>query len=1525
MEREPALTQMHTQEHFVVAIGASAGGLEAIHDFFDHMPSDSNCSFVIIQHLSPDYKSLLVELVSKHTQMNVLEAGHDMKLQPNSVYVIPNDKVLKMHHGRLQLSEKHFDNSINTAIDIFLRSLAEDQGARAIAIILSGTGTDGTRGIEAVQQHGGMIIVQEPSSAKFDGMPNSAIAAGYADFVLSPEQMPEEIINYAREKPSQRPRDDRPDESSLPEVMRLVERHCKYDFNNYKSPTIIRRILRRMNHLGKKKFSDYLELLRGNPDECRSLGKEFLIGVTKFFRDRAAFDIFATEVLPEVIRKKGENDTLKVWVAACSTGQEAYSIAILICEHLRRHKMELDVKIFATDIDLDAVEQASRGTYPAALVADIEPEILDRHFQKQGANYVVEPGIRKMIVFARHNILKDPPFIKNDIVTCRNMLIYMNGILQRKVFSTLQYALNNGGFLFLGPSEIPASISTTLSEVNSKWKIYRKIGNEKHYQQFYDTRSSMNTSRALPAPKENTTARVLADDFRNLLTDEFRFAAVYVDRNYDIKEGIGDFRRYLSLPQKILNLNVLKMVGPDMAIALNSALRRVTKEGQKVSLQVRSRENPEERPIQLMVKPATSPAGYILIVFGEGTEPQAGRPIAHEPPPQGSAESAAYVAELEEELKETRLSLQMAVESLETTNEELQSSNEELLSANEELQSSNEELQSLNEELHTLNTEHQLRIKELIELNDDLNNYFRSTEIGQVFVDREMRIRKFNPAAIQLINLIDSDIGRPIEHISTNIRDESLPDDLRRVMERGGSVEKEVTTTAGRVVLMRILPYIRQDRLTDGVVITFFDITGTRELHHIIKGVFNASLSAVMALRAVRDLDGQIIDFMITAANHAADTMLGLRNYEYVNGSIRAHFPEVLQQGLFTQFADTVEQEKSLHTETVLVRSGHDLWYEVVGTGMMDGLVVTLTDITEKRLAEEKLRRNYHELMRAKESLKALNASLEEKVARRTSELSASEERFRLIAANTNDIMWDWSLVQNEIWWSESFFRHYGTEAGETGLTTPAAWLELVLPADRKRVETELYRAINSSAQWASRFRMQRVDGTEAIIQGKGAVIVDEFSVPYRMVGALVDVTSTERAEMQLQEKNEKMQRLYEEFRFVTDFMPQMVWAASADGFHDFFNKQWFDYTGLTYEVLQGEEGWAQVVHPDDQERARRLWQHSLATGETYEVEYRFRDRNGEYRWFLGRALPMRDENGAVAKWFGTCTDIHEGKLMNDVLEQKVRERTEELQRTNAELEGSNAELLQFASVASHDLKEPLRKIHIFSNILRDRYLNEASEGAVDYITRIINSSARMTKLINDLLAFSRLSVNHFFEVVDLNAIISEVLSDLELAISEKGATVDVGPLPQIDAVPGQLRQVLQNIISNSLKFTVPGRTPYIKVRSESVAAFDLEAPADPSGRYCRLTLADNGIGFDEQYANKIFTIFQRLHSREKYEGTGIGLAITKKIIDRHNGLITAHSRENEGSTFVILLPLKQEHEEQSSGGEQQETTTDEA
>jgi two-component system CheB/CheR fusion protein len=1493
-------------DHYVVAIGASAGGLEAIHEFFDNMPSNGNFSFVIIQHLSPDYKSLLVELVAKHTNMKVVEAMHNVPVEKDYVYVIPNNKLLTIEDHKLVLSEKNFEKAPNTAIDTFLHSLADDQGSKAIAVILSGTGTDGTRGIAAIHEAGGMVLVQDPITAKFDGMPNSAIASGNVDYILAPELMPEEVFNYIKERPIRIAEEGKPDESLLPEVLKLVEKNCQYDFYNYKTPTILRRIGRRMGHLGHKNFTEYLDYLKSSPEECKILGKEFLIGVTKFFRDKAAFDILKNEVFPEILSSKENGDVLKIWVTACSTGEEAYTMAMVVDDILQRAKKNLEVKIFATDIDLDAIEFASRGTYPAASISEIDPLFVKRYFTMQGGNVTINADIRKQIVFARHNVLKDPPFIKNDLVSCRNMLIYMNAILQRKVLSTLQFSLNTGGFLFLGPSEVPASVREGFEELNGKWKFYRKISNDNRYnpERFPSAQIFRTQTDTRNPSRDSGTLKELSEDFRRILTDEYGFAAVYVDKNLEIKEATGDFKKYLSLPDRISNMQILKMVSHDISLALNAAIRKATKENTKVTLNnLRIKKEDKENNINIFVRPS-SRDGYMLIVFGESHESLPFMKTVTEFTPQNSEEAISYISELEEELKETRATLQMTVESLETANEELQSSNEELLSANEELQSSNEELQSLNEELHTLNTEHQLRIKELIELNDDLNNYFRSTEIAQIFVDNELRIRKFNPVAIKMVNLIETDIGRPIDHISTNIKDNLLVRDINAVVKGGGMVEKEVYLTTGKVSLMRILPFVRQDNSIDGVVITFIDISRVKELDNIIKGVFNSSLSAIMAFKVVRDVHREVVDFIWIASNHETDHLLNRSQSKYLGKSLKEEFPELVKKGIFNKAINVIKTGLPLRTELQLSANGNAQWFELAANQMMDGLVITLTNIDEKKKAEEKFRQNYHELIKVKENYRNLNVALEEKVKERTLELSQGEERFRLIANTASDAIWDLDIVNNHIWWSDSFYTRFGFERSEE-VHAGNFWIQHIHPDDRERVNKDVNDAINEGKSWMAKYRLQKKDGSFASILNKGTVLKDNDGTPYRMVGAMIDVTESEVAEQKIRVKNEELQKVLDEFRFVTNFIPQMVWSTRPDGHHDFYNKQWFDYTGLSFEATSGEN-WNTVLHPEDQQRAWKVWKHCLQTGQPYEIEYRLKRNDGEYRWFLGRALPLRDERGQIMKWFGTCTDVHDQKMLNEVLEQKVKERTTELQKTNAELEASNAELLQFASVASHDLKEPLRKIHIFSNLVKDRYLPNM-DGAAEYIERIISASARMTKLINDLLTFTRLSVNASFENVSLNRLVDEVMSDLELAISEKHATIEVDDLPKIDAITGQIRQVFQNIISNALKFTRKDEKPRIKITCEIVDRCAVDAKRNEHGDFCRITIKDNGIGFDNEYAEKIFTIFQRLHSREQYDGTGIGLAITKKIIERHRGVIAATGKENEGSKFIIVLPLKQE------------------
>jgi two-component system, chemotaxis family, CheB/CheR fusion protein len=1493
------------QHNFIVAIGASAGGLEAIHDFFDNVPENTNLTFIIIQHLSPDYKSLLVELVSKHTHMQVQEARDGEEVKRNCVYVIPNKKIMTISKGMLKLEDKVMDKSPNTTIDTFLLSLAKDKRHRAIGVILSGTGTDGTRGAEAIKESGGIVVVQDPVTARFDGMPNSVIATGCADFILPPELMPGELYNYIREIPLLALRNGKLDEGLMEEVYKLVFRYTGCDFSSYKEATIFRRIARRMAQLSLKQLEDYVSYLKAHPQESKLLGRDFLIGVTKFFRDSAAFDALQNIVFPQMIASKQEEDPIKIWIAACSTGEEVYSIAITLDRFLKSTGKNYTVKIFASDVDEQAVDYASRAIYPPSIAKDIPQDILDEYFVRHGKKFQVRSDIRKQIVFARQNIVKDPPFIRNDLISCRNMLIYMNAPLQKKILTTLHFSLNPTGFLLLGPSETVSIFNEDLDEVDRKWKIYRKkegtrsvvgitpIGMNPDY-----TRSSNYRPPGYGQYTERTVQSGLQVDFCNILCEDIGYAAMYIDKNYMVKEATGNFKKFLSLPEKSLNLNLLKMVSGDLSIALNTAIRKAIKENKKVVLEkVKIRDQQQPMTVTIWVKPGASSSGnpYMLVVIGEDRPDNAA-------PPADTADKTTireipekeFIIELQAELKESRANLQAAIESLETANEELQSSNEELLSANEELQSSNEELQSLNEELHTLNTEHQAKIHELLELNDDLNNYFRSTDIGKIILDRQLRIRKFNPAVVKMVNLIDSDIGRPIAHISTNLRYGSLVQDIQAVINNRTTLEQEVELSNGKTYLMRIFPYIRQDRQVDGAVVTFVDISATKDLYDILRGVFNSSMSAILVLKSVRSRN-HITDFKIVAANEPMSRLFDMGPEDLAGNSFKERLPAIALDGIFEKFTQLVQQDSFLHTEYCYLADDRQRWLEIAAAKMGDGLAATFTDITEKKMAEEKLQRHYNELVITKDELKKLNEDLESKVKERTVELSRSEERFRLVSSVTNDAICDWNIVNNELWLSDNFFTLFEYPAAEN-VVSRNYWLEKIHPDDRDKVHDTVSKAIkNNQKQWNSEYRFLKANGEYANILDRGYIMHDENQRPVRMLCSMLDVTRLRNAEQ------EAVSQL-EHSRFLAETMPLMVWTAKPDGEADFFNNQFEQFTGIPVSESKGK-GWKQLLHEESMRQLRKVGRQAIVSKKDFSIEIMIRRHDGEYRWHLLRARAKKDAQNNLLMWVGTNTDIHEQKMANRLLEQRVHERTLELQRANKELANSNDELQQFASVASHDLKEPLRKIYMFSNMLKENHFG-ANDGAQQYIERIIRSSERMIQLVNDLLSFSRLSVESSFEPVDLNIILNEVLADLELTIQEKKATLEIDELPVVDVLPGQVRQVFQNILSNALKFSKPNEPAFISISADTVKDKHIESPVDENGQWVRICIRDNGIGFNEKYLPKIFTIFQRLHTRKEYDGTGIGLAICKKIVEKHGGLITAKSQENEGSTFIIVLPL---------------------
>ncbi len=823
-------------DFYVIGIGASAGGLEALKEFFDNVPQDFQHSFVIIQHLSPDYKSLMTELLAKNTKLPIYEVTNKMEVQPGSIYLIPAKKNMTIHDKTLYLVDKPSGHDLNLPIDIFFNSLAEDQAGRAIGIILTGTGSDGTRGLLSIKEAGGMVMVQNPETARFNGMPKSALSTGLVDYVLSVDQMPGELIHYISYPKLEHSQFDKilmKDEESIMKILVHLKNLTNRDFTSYKRPTLIRRISRRMTVTNCGNANDYLKYLTENASEAHILYKEFLIGVTRFFRDSKAYDIMSKKVIPDIIKNSKAKQPVKVWSVGCCTGEEAYSIAIIFKEAMEKVKKYVDIKIFATDLDKESIERAGRGIYEESNVGDVSADRLKKFFIKKGNTYQVIQEIRKMIIFSHHNVLQDPPFNKMDLVSTRNLLIYLQPLMQKRMLTTLHYSLNLNGYLWLGPSETVGDFKKIFEDIDRRWKIYKnkEIARTINFDTFKNSESrgtliSNGNGKNLYI-RRTTVENKLADVLNEALTDELKCASVYVDENLNIVHAFGNLNSYITLPEKGFSVNLQKMLPDNMAIAINTAIRKCIKDkSESVYKGVRLRQGNKVRKVVLLVKPfqidnLDTKKYYVIIFFEHSLEELANKKVKD----FTTTKSNALITDLEQELKETKENLQSTIEELETSNEEMQATNEELLAANEELQSTNEELQSVNEELHTVNAEHQAKIQELANLNADMDNFLKSTEIGTIFLDKSLRIRSFTPAIKDQFNLLLSDVGRPISNFTNNLGNIDIAEDVSRVLVTGEQIEKEVKG-GDKWYLMRLLPYKNETGSTDGVVITFVDITG---------------------------------------------------------------------------------------------------------------------------------------------------------------------------------------------------------------------------------------------------------------------------------------------------------------------------------------------------------------------------------------------------------------------------------------------------------------------------------------------------------------------------------------------------------------------------------------------------------------------------------------------------------------------------------------------------------------------------
>jgi two-component system CheB/CheR fusion protein len=828
-----------SNKQYIIAIGASSGGLEAISAFFDYTPLDG-VSYILIQHLSADFKSQMAQILSRHTQLQVVDVTNDIKIESNKVYLIPSSNFMVIKNGKLILSDKKDIKRPHLTIDHFFTSLAKERGDRAIGVILSGTGRDGSNGIDAIKKAGGIAIVQDPATASFNEMPLAAIATGCADMVLSPEAMPQVIEDYVKDGLLETLADDKNSEITerdLAVIFGLIKGNLPLDFTDYKRPTILRRIKRRMLQHNFNQVAKYSEFLKNNPKEIDLLANDFLISVTSFFRDPEAFEIIKKTVIPDIV-KQNQDDVLKVWVAGCATGEEAYSLAILISEYLTKTKTSLEVKIFATDINKAALDIASKGLYPESIEKDVSKERLQHFFTKTGTSYKVKHNIRKMLVFAQHDLAKNPPYCNISLISCRNLLIYMNLFLQKKVFAMMHFGLKKDGYLFLGPSENPASVLADFTRINQKWNILKsnKNGRSVRFDNFAAPvidgikTTTVEISKKSPAP---VSQLALADEINIVILEESGFSGICTDENLTVLRSFGDPSPYLK--HEIFNFNLNDLLPDNVALIFKAAAHKAITLNEKVAingLDFSGDGMPHAVMADIIIRPfavSKSAGQLLLILFAKAKD----KTINTELTKAGDIKQLTkqHLISLEKELAEAKHNLGVAYERIESSNENMQSFNEELLSANEELQSANEELQSVNEELQTINKEHQVTNAELTESNDDLNNYFRSNINGQLFVDRDLLLKKYSPGAVKHINIRESDIGRPLSNITTNIKLETLIEDIKKVMANDESITREAESSDGRIYQVMTMPYIRKNsKETDGAVISFYEITELKKL-----------------------------------------------------------------------------------------------------------------------------------------------------------------------------------------------------------------------------------------------------------------------------------------------------------------------------------------------------------------------------------------------------------------------------------------------------------------------------------------------------------------------------------------------------------------------------------------------------------------------------------------------------------------------------------------------------------------------
>lgn len=1449
----------------IVGIGASAGGLEALEQLFRHLSASTGAAFVVVQHLSPNFESLMDELLQRHTQMPVRKVTDELEVEPNTVYLIPPRKEMIIASGKLLLSNKPEGAGLALPIDLFLRSLAEELGERAVGVVLSGTGSDGSRGVRAIHEAGGMVIVQSEASSKFDGMPRSAIATGISDAVLAPHEIAaflsehfQESLLIPRSQALVTSRDH------FVEFNELLREHSGIDFEEYKPNTIARRVERRMRLAGLPSLEEYLELLRRDRLELEGLCTDLLIGVTSFFRDADAFDYLERVTIPELFEQTAGRP-IRVWVAGCATGEEAYSIAILLHEEALRHGLSTDhIRIFATDAHANAIEHASAGVYELDALREVPERLRARYFKIDGPQAQVIDALRRMILFAHHNILNEPPFTKMDLVTCRNMLIYFKNPAQQRALALIHFNLNLGGMLFLGPSEALGPLGEEFDVVERRWKLFRK----RRSARLPHTFSNFQSGLRLRGSEPTTSARdILLRRAYDALLEAHLPPGLLVDDAHQLLHTFGDAHRFMRPPHGRATQDVLELVDPQLRTTLSAALHRVDRLKETTGYQVRLQVADGSCELNVQVDPVEVGVEELcfLITFEEIVRSEQPTPRLLDHDTILEPHMFRHVEEMEDELRHTRERLQAVIEELETSNEELQAANEELLASNEELQSTNEELHSVNEELFTVNTEYQQKIEELTQANNDIDNLIRSTEINIIFLDRELRVRKFAQVASPAFNLLPQDMGRPIRHIQPNVNLPNLHAHLQQTLATQTLFEREVEHVDGTHLLMRVMPYRDEHGQSDGVVVMFVDLSSVYSMERQLRRtqerfeLLASSVDDAFIIRRVDDEQGAI-EYVSPAYERIwrrpAETLIA----DPTSWLADVH-PD--DRELVTSIRARIRRGPVDDTYRIFWPNGALRWIRARGyPAERDGgrfIVGVLSDVTER--------------MEALHDSEALRERLAQADAMRSVALDHSDE-----------------LV---IFFDAAQRVTYVNEAVGRALRVPTSTLiGAALDGKRGILPPELV------ARFSRQLHEARASGGAV----SGELVFPIANHPHHFSYTAYAV-SKDQAHMGyvLCARERTLEEASAARLRAGELSVQDLFNTSPDAMFS------FDDTGA---VLAANAKLARLVDAEPEqliglpiERLLPLfvWQQHVQDVELHE--------RVEPEYGLGRTVEQdvrrTDGTSFPAELHVNILTTARGRFGIVALRDLTQRRAAERERLEQEKDIREAQRLEslgmLAGGVAHDFNNLL--VTIMSNagsILDEAPTHEEMRARVEDIIQATESASELSR---QMLAYS--GRGHFtVEPLHLSLLILEMHRLLEVSIS-KGAqlTLDMPEtLPMVRADAGQLRQVIMNLVINaseSMEQGVGSIGVTVRHITDPAAIPVLIRHANLRLQYICMEVVDDGAGMSPEVLARIFDPF----FSTKFTGRGLGLAVVQGIVRGHQGIIDVTSEPGQGTSFRVFLP----------------------